>query len=237
MRKRRNIPDAVCASIIIPGFGQLYNGSVKKSLLIVFLIFFLKSAFWYVVAHVDSKYGMVFWFFVSLFALVYVFSIFDAGYTASRIGVDYELKKYNNSLSYITFILLCLGLWSVNQIYTSQWGDAYKIPSNSMLPTLSPGDRVVSLKKHYEVENIQKNDMVTFVIQSGHMFVGRIIALPTESVSSKNDVAVPEGYVYIDIDNKNYKRGPYYGLVPQEFITGKVILKIWSLNFDLGAIK
>ncbi len=70
----------------------------------------------------------------------------------------------------------------------------YEIPSDSMLPTLHPGDRVFGEKISSKVGAVHAGDIVTFRDPTDEttVLVKRVIALPGQTVDLK------DGRVYVD---------------------------------------
>lgn len=71
------------------------------------------------------------------------------------------------------------------------------IAGNSMNPTLSDGNLVISLKFQYIFFNPKRNDIITFTDSSNKRYVKRVIGLPGESIDYLN------GYLYIDGESYN----------------------------------
>ncbi len=66
------------------------------------------------------------------------------------------------------------------------------IAGNSMNPTLSDGNLVISLKFSYIFSNPKRNDIVTFKDSKNKRFVKRVIGVPGEKIDYLN------GYLYIN---------------------------------------
>lgn len=77
---------------------------------------------------------------------------------------------------------------------------AFYIPSESMEPTLKPGDRVLVNKLSYDVHSIHRGDIVVFKrppAEAGNPaikdLIKRVVGLPGETIEARND-----GKVYIN---------------------------------------
>jgi signal peptidase I len=76
---------------------------------------------------------------------------------------------------------------------------AFYIPSESMVPTLNVGDRVLVNKLSYDLHDVHRGDIVVFkappAAQSGNIqdLVKRVIGLPGDTVEARED-----GRVYIN---------------------------------------
>lgn len=76
---------------------------------------------------------------------------------------------------------------------------AFYIPSESMLPALQVGDRVLVNKLSYDLHDVRRGDVVVFEAPAGAAgdgikdLVKRVVGLPGETVEARED-----GSVYID---------------------------------------
>jgi signal peptidase I len=94
-----------------------------------------------------------------------------------------------------------------------------EIISSSMEPTLSIGDRIISVR----VENFKRQDIVTFYPPEGkkEILTKRIIGLPEERLKIEN------GYVYINgrkIEEPYIKEKPNYEIEEIKIPTGKYFI-------------
>lgn len=228
---------ASIASGIIPGFGQLYNGNIKKCLFIVTSIFVIKTGFWYAFTHATVDLRLIFWGFMALFICMYLFSVIDAGVIAKQAGRHYELRIFNKEIIYSIFVLACLSIWSVNQFYTVEWGDAFRARGDAMAPAFVNGDRFFTNNLYYKYNKINESDIVAFNGSNGNMYIGRVIATSADVMPGSTQEKVPLGFVYILGDNPNNKNKPQYGLVPENSVFGKVVFKYWdSIDWNIGII-
>lgn len=138
-------------------------------------------------------------------------------------------------------------------------GEAFVIPSESMVPTLEVGDRVIVAKFVYRFSEPHRGDIVVFEgvggetenlikrvvgvagddvrMQDGVLFVNRKPQkepyLNAESPSSDSfaPVVVPEGHVFVMGDNRgNSADSRVFGPVPLENLKGKALLRFWPVS-------
>jgi signal peptidase I len=134
---------------------------------------------------------------------------------------------------------------------------AFYIPSDSMQPTLKPGDRILVNKFIYRFRDPKRQEIIVFKypVAPERKFVKRLIALPGDKVEIKegqvlvNNEPLDEDYVleesYTDFpatevpednyfvlgDNRNNSEDSrYWGFVPRENIVGKPVIIFWPLN-------
>lgn len=102
-----------------------------------------------------------------------------------------------NMVEWLVVIVAAVVLAIVIKTYVVQ---AFRIPSESMSPTLMVGDRVLVNKLSYDAHNLNRGDVVVFTRPPGlpaspgdpDDLIKRVIALPGESVVAK------DGSIFID---------------------------------------
>jgi signal peptidase I len=134
------------------------------------------------------------------------------------------------------------------------------IPSDSMLPTLATGDRLVVEKVSYHLHPPHRGDIVVFtpppeLHRAGSAFIKRVIALPGQVVAIENGrvyldgqplredylaeaidytippVQVPPGQVFVLGDNRNHSNDSHvWGFLPQENIIGRAVWRFFPLD-------
>ena len=130
-----------------------------------------------------------------------------------------------------------------------------RISSDSMAPTLLRGDVVLVDRRHLDVNDLRRGDLVTFDNpQTSEESLKRVIALPGETVATIDAVVhvdgrpleepyvdfsdwegifaarveVPEGSVYLLGDNRgNSVDSRDLGAVPVERLEGRVLVRLW----------
>ena len=134
---------------------------------------------------------------------------------------------------------------------------AFYIPSESMLPTLKPGDRILVNKFIYRFRDPKRQEIIVFKypLDPQRKFVKRLIAVPGDRVKIKNgqvfvndkqlsedylleksytdfpEIKVPEDNYFVLGDNRNNSEDSrYWGFVPRENIVGKPFIIFWPLT-------
>jgi signal peptidase I len=134
--------------------------------------------------------------------------------------------------------------------------EAFYIPSESMVPTLRVGDRVLVNKFIYRFTEPQRRDIIVFesVEGGGEDLIKRVVGVPGDEIkvrggrllvngepqkepyvnkkypdrSSAAPTTVPEGHVFVMGDNRaNSRDSRYFGTVPENKIEGEAFLRFW----------
>ncbi|NIM90134.1 MAG: signal peptidase I [Candidatus Aminicenantes bacterium] len=235
MKGKRRIPGiAALLSFLTPGLGQLYNGQIVKG-----ICFFVAS---FLIPILLLLAGLQFQFYGLVAILIFVvclwlFIILEAFFT-SRRKKEIVLKGYNKWYVYLLIILLILGTYMIPKGFIANISGkvlryrAFKLPTRSMDPTLTVGDRLIADSRYYKKNELQRGDVV--IVQPpqnpAKLFIKRVIVFEGEKIEIKNkqvyvnDEAIAESYkVHNDINSDVATRdnfGP--ALVPSDhcFVLG-----------------
>lgn len=149
-------------------------------------------------------------------------------------------------------VLLALGIRTF--VAEARW-----IPSESMLPTLKIGDRLIIDKVSYHFNGIKRGDIVVFeappATKLDEVLIKRVIGLPGDTVAIKNGfvyingqpldepyelekprgdyktLTVPENSLFVMGDNRNNSfDSRFWGVVPEELVIGKAMARFYPLS-------
>ncbi len=149
--------------------------------------------------------------------------------------------------------LLCVLLAVLLRAYVAE---PFAIPSESMEPTLRPGDHVLVEKLSYRFGAPERGDLVVFRTPEDALAVKRIVALAGDRVAIEDGVlavngrlqkeayvdhrqvdsvyfgpvVVPRGDVFVLGDNRADSHDSRdYGAVPRRSLIGRVLVRLWPV--------
>ena len=137
--------------------------------------------------------------------------------------------------------------------------EAFYIPSESMVPTLEIGDRVLANKFIYRFTEPERGDIVVFKSVEGgeEDLIKRVVGIPGDKISVKNGTLfvngkpqkesyvnksfpdrsfaaptkVPPNHVFVMGDNRaNSRDSRFFGPVPEKNIEGEAFIRFWPPN-------
>jgi signal peptidase I len=184
---------ALLMSLMLPGFGQLYNGEVNKAIWIFLAFCFVTVGITpFVALHITGKLMMPALVAGLLLTLaIWIYSMRDAWRTAAR-NQEYVLRPWQKSGAYAAVFVLLHGLLvPLLASVRERQVESFWVPASSMLPTVMRGDLVFA-DKRYNCSQcgqaVARGDIVVFTYPNNRTlyYVKRVIGLPGERVKVLN---------------------------------------------------
>lgn len=186
-------------SLILPGFGQLYNGQLNKGILLFIgftlsviplptLTLWLPAVFTLPLLIISLLLTLSIW----------LYAIINA-WKQARLQPGYVPKAWQQPATYIGAFLIAMLILSITTDYVrSHLIEAFTIPSSSMLPTVLKGDLLFADKRYNCPgckHHAQRGDIAIFVYPNNRSwyYIKRIIALPGDRVSIKDQTVFING--------------------------------------------
>jgi len=183
---------AVFLSLLMPGMGQIYCGSITEGLVLM-LIVIMFSTGWMFIMIIDRvregtpiAVSFVAWGFVLLATVV---AAIDAYRRARRTRYDYVLKDYNKWDVYLVLLWICgAGTFGFTALIKMNLFEAFCVSANSIVPTIMLEDRVFARKMDYNYHNPEYGDVVLFKDPANRRInnIKRVVALGGDTVEIKD---------------------------------------------------
>ena len=185
-----------------------------------------------------------------------IFVMIDAFIHARRI---HTIKPQGYNRWYFYLLIILINAFAINPLLERFYippVKAYKLPAQSMAPTLIVGDRIMVNKKYYTNKNPQRGDIVIFPYPTDPEkdYIKRVIGLPGETIEIRGNkaflnskpldeafiqvsgkqsefgpVTVPDGNLFVLGDNRdNSIDSRFFGFVEIGTLKGKALYIYWA---------
>lgn len=188
--KPRNPKLAFFLALIGPGFGQIYNGQIKKGIL--FLGIELLLPFFYGF----TKLGVFFIGFISILIINFsfrIYLIYDATTNAKKLK-NFKPKPYT---TWYYFLGIVVGVYTILWFYDTNaivGIKSFKIPTTSNEPTIQVGDKLIADLNAFDDLQPNYGDIVIFQKKDSlNPWIYRIVGLPNDRIEIKNNFLIING--------------------------------------------
>lgn len=188
--KRRHPLFALLMSLILPGFGQLYNGDLSKALwLFISFAFLAMPAIALIALYLPPGLMMTALLAsLGLALLLWLYSMIDA-FRSARRKQSIVLQSWQNSGVYLLVLILCsvLALPLLTNHVRANLVESFRLPSASMEPSVLAGDLIFADKRYNRPgfkQAVQRGDIAIFVYPNDRTtyYIKRIVGLPGDKV-------------------------------------------------------
>jgi signal peptidase I len=182
---------AAILSVAATGLGHIYCGRLLKGLILFFAGFAFAPIIVLTAQNAASPF-MLALVITSLLLLagIFFYALIDAGLLARKIGPNYQLKEYNRWYFYLLFIVVAFS-YPTNLASSIRENvlQAFKIPAQSMAPSILRGDRILLNKAIYKIKAPERGDVVVFLYPDDRrlFFIKRIVALPGDTIEIREN--------------------------------------------------
>lgn len=207
MNKKRSPFLAATLSVIAPGLGHIYAGSLKKGIcLIIFECVILLIVG---LSGILVTFHGILLFILAIF-IFYLFSVISSARLALK-NKQFRLKPYNRWYWYLCiWSILAIGSHLVMTYRTQLFGyQTYQVTANSMKPMLQTGD-VIMVTTRYSHPKV--GDVIAFhtPLNEKVIYVKRIAATGGDTISIRNGTVFRDGKIEKKLDvPKNQREKPF----------------------------
>ena len=197
--KKRNWAIAGFSSLVIPGFGQLYNTQSTKALVFLFVALLLLTTLF------CTPLALYFETFLLVVISILGFRIYvviDAIFVAIR-SKSLQLCWYNRWYGYLGFAIIAHLLFFGARPVVEEFRrvELYRIPTQGMKPTLVSGDFIAVDRWSYKgpfskpTRSIRRGDVVTYKPPESPsaVYVSRCVAVGGDTVEVRDGVLFVNG--------------------------------------------
>ena len=185
---------AAFLTLLAPGLGQIYNGEWAKALvllsvtipLVIACVLLLFSPWFHFVLPLAIVAGLGLW----------VYAMYDALRTAERFSESYELKPFNRVFVYVAIVLafgITRGLFT--ELVRSTFIQAFRIPSEAMMPTIVPGDYVFADRRP-SARTPRRGDLVVCATPENPraQFIKRVVGTAGDRIEIRDKTLFVNGH-------------------------------------------
>ena len=164
-------------SLLFPGLGQLYNRQPRKALWMAATIPLL------VVFAGETRIFLSFWGLIAFFLIVITWRVFiigEAAYVAWTGRKGNHVQRPRIAVTLITAVIVLLGLFPTAEQFLHRYSylRAFRLPTDSMCPTICSGERVVADMDAFKKKEPQHGDVILFQDKSsGQLWTKRVIGV------------------------------------------------------------
>ncbi len=210
--KKRQPIIALMLSIFCTGLGQIYNGQLKKG-----IVFYVGSYFFgFLLLGAYSSAGTFREFenmiIITLIFFCYLLFVWGDAFVCAVKMKELNLKPYNRWYVYIIAILMSMFInemlsltfpetWATDKyFFISKTYKTFKIPSDTMAPTLIKGDRLVADMKCYASKSPERGEIIIFDYPKdvSKTFIKRVIGVEGDIILIKDKKIFLNDMLYND---------------------------------------
>ena len=185
---------AALASLVLPGFGQFYNGDLNRAIWLFLSFAMLCIPAIGVIALYLPDAMMLPTLLLGLLAAlgVWAYAVWDA-WRGARLHVGGPARAWQQSGVYALVFVLCdlLALPLLTLYVREHQVEPFYIPSTSMEPSVRRGDRIWADKRYNCPgckQGVHRGDIAVFAYPNDRSvrYIKRVIGLPGDQISSRS---------------------------------------------------
>ncbi len=222
---------AALMSLVLPGFGQLYNGELNKAIWLFLVFAFLTVPGMALIALYLPNGWMLPTLLLSFVMTLstWIFGMVDA-WRSARSKQDYSIRSWQVSGVYLLVLVLCdaLALPLLTVYVRAHQVEPLHVPSISMEPNVLKGDYFFADKRYNCPgckEAVNRGDIAVFANPNNRtmLYIKRIIGLPGDHVQIKGNAISINGTLL-----KTNETVTPHGIEVTEIEGGRQWVAVWT---------
>jgi signal peptidase I len=230
MRAFKRSAAAFLLSLFVPGLGQIFNGQMVLG--VALFVFYALWVFSAGVFHLLYSFPSAIFYALVLWILMFSAAIHAVRVAIRQVRNDGVSRKGWRSYA-LSAVMVCIiaVMVSGNNFPERILGvHAYKIPADSMNPTIVSGDHLMVNMRYYKTNRPKRGDVVVYRIPVNNvLFVKRVVAIGGDTIAGDskgtilNGQRISEPYILSEdttppVDSANF--GPISIPANQFFVMG-----------------
>jgi signal peptidase I len=178
---------AALLSLGCTGLGHVYCGRIVRGATLLVLSLLLGPVIAILMQlPASGTTPLLIWASICMIPLISLFAVIDSIVIAARAGSDYVLRDYNRPILYVLLLVVGLVFPTGSMLYLRRnIAQAFSIPTESMVPTVMRGDRILVDKLWPAGGTPHRFDVVVFRCPTNRdrNYIKRVIGLPGDRIS------------------------------------------------------
>jgi signal peptidase I len=187
---------AALLSLVMPGLGHVYCGDIESGIVLMSIVTGFSAGWLVGIVHPNTPFLSFSVGVGSILLLALIIAVIDSCRRALRTRHDYVLKDYNRCALYMCLLWIA-GAGSIGYavFVKKTMFEAFRVPVNTMAPTIMAGDRMIVSKLAYRNKDPQRGDVVILKNPANlrKTNVKRIVALGNETIELKQGQLIING--------------------------------------------
>jgi signal peptidase I len=216
---------AVMFGVMVTGLGQIYAGKIKRGILFFSIPAISAILLVQYLLNPNTTTNPLLLVLVIIAVAYSIFVIVDAYRCAKAYNTNNNLASSitsNKNILFIAGIIIFAFILNPSSIVArgvafyirSNIAQAFKMPTETMEPTLLKGDLILADKAIYKKSEPKRGDLIIFIYppDTRKMFIKRLVGLPGETIEIKSGSILINGTVLSEprFANKHYyNKGDY----------------------------
>ncbi len=198
---------AAALTLFMPGLGHIYNGQLRKGLIIYFLFHLILIGVFSILL-IRSLIPFNLLFAVLLLIYIYKFLIAQVVSYAKAEGKGYEPRPFNRL--YVYLAMIALSMYVIEPLYASVLRanliEFFRVPTGAMEKTILVGDFIFGDMRKRNIPTLEQGDVIIFKYPHNPLekYVNRLVAGPGQTIRIVNQEILIDGEAFFHPEHLQY---------------------------------